>query len=54
MQLETNCVVGVDIELDRLSVFLEDQKVGREGLVLIIDREGEVKLSEDQPCENGE
>ena len=35
-------VVGVDIELDRLSVFLEDQKVGREGLVLIIDREGEV------------
>ena len=35
-------VVGVDIELDRLSVFLEDQKVGREGLVSIIDREGEV------------
>ncbi len=35
-------VVGVDIELDRLSVFLEDQKVGRKGLVLIIDRKGEV------------
>ena len=35
-------VVGVDIELDKLSVFLEDQKVGKNGLVFIIDEEGKI------------
>ncbi|MFZ8920771.1 MAG: cache domain-containing protein, partial [bacterium] len=35
-------VVGVDIELDQLSVFLEDQQVGKEGLVFIFDKKGKV------------
>lgn len=35
-------VVGVDIELDQLSVFLEDQQVGKEGLVFIFDKEGKI------------
>ena len=30
--------VGVDIELDQLSVFLEDQQIGKEGLVFIFDK----------------
>ena len=35
-------VVGVDIELDQLSIFLEDQQVGKEGLVFIFDKKGKV------------
>ncbi|MDA0287265.1 MAG: adenylate/guanylate cyclase domain-containing protein [Proteobacteria bacterium] len=35
-------VLGVDIELDQLSVFLEDQQVGKEGLVFIFDKKGKV------------
>jgi C4-dicarboxylate-specific signal transduction histidine kinase len=35
-------VVGVDIELDQLSVFLEDQQVGQQGLVFIFDQQGRV------------
>ncbi|MGA0405872.1 MAG: adenylate/guanylate cyclase domain-containing protein [bacterium] len=35
-------VVGVDIELDQLSVFLEDQQVGKEGLIFIFDKEGKI------------
>ena len=35
-------VVGVDIELDQLSVFLEDQQIGKEGLVFIFDKEGKI------------
>ena len=35
-------VVGVDIELDQISVFLENQKVGKQGLVFIFDQEGKI------------
>ena len=47
-------VVGVDIELDQLSVFLEDQQVGKGGLVFIFDKEGKVILVHpSQETENG-